>query len=247
MRGMRVLIVGAGGHGKVVLDILRAADLYEPAGFIDADPALAGTSSGGIKVLGAMNLLPKLHRQGIKAAIVAIGDARARRHCAALLRELGIELVNAVHPTAFVSPTAVLGQGVVVAAQAAVSTESRVDDLAIINTSAVVDHECHIGEAAHVCPGAHLAGRVSVGRDSFIGLGANVIQCLKIGEGATVGAGAVVREDVPAFSTVVGVPARVIRAGQEPSRRVEALEPVESVNPAQGTRQEDFSVKPERP
>lgn len=220
MRAMRILIVGAGGHGKVVLDILRAADLYEPVGFIDADPGLVGTCCGGIKVLGAMNLLPKLHRQGIRGAVVAIGDSRARRQCAALLREQGIELVNAIHPTAFVSPTAILGRGIVVAAQAAVSTESRVDDLVIINTSAVVDHECHVGEAAHVCPGARLAGRVSVGPDSFIGLGANVIQCLKIGEGVTVGAGAVVLEDVPAFSTVAGVPARVIRAGKEPFRSV---------------------------
>jgi len=220
MRAMRILIVGAGGHGKVVLDILRAADVYELGGFIDADPALAGTACGGIKVLGAMNLLPKLHRQGILGAVVAIGDSRARRHCAALLREQGIELVNALHPTAYMSPTAVLGQGVVVAAQAAVCTETRVDDLVIINTSAVVDHECHIGEGAHICPGAHLAGRVSVGAGAFVGLGANIIQCLKIGEGATVGAGAVVLEDVPAFSTVAGVPARVIRVGPEPSKLV---------------------------
>jgi UDP-perosamine 4-acetyltransferase len=215
MRGMRILIIGAGGHGKVVLDILRASDLYEPAGFIDADPALAGSFVGGIKVLGAMNLLPKLHRQGIRAAVIAIGDSRARRHCAALLGEQGIALVNAVHPTAFVSTTAVLGRGVVVAPQAAICADCRVGDLSIINTAAVVDHECDIGEAVHVCPGVRLAGRVSVGSGSFIGLGANVIQCLKIGEGTTVGAGAVVLEDVPADSTVVGVPARVIRVGKQ--------------------------------
>jgi len=223
MCGLRVLIIGAGGHGKVVLDILRAGNLYDPAGFIDADPALAGIAVGGIKILGAMNILPKMYRQGIRGAVVAIGDSRARRHCAALLHEQGIELVNAVHPTAFVSPTATLGKGVIVAAQAAISTEGRVDDLVIINTSAVVDHECHIGEAAHICPGVHLAGRVSVGAGAFVGLGANIIQCLKIGEGATVGAGAVVLEDVPAFSTVVGVPARVIRAGQQRPGSVSAV------------------------
>ncbi len=217
MRGLRVLIIGAGGHGKVVLDILRAAGIHEPAGFIDADPVLAGTVTGGVKILGAMNLLPKLRRQGIQGAVVAIGDSRTRRHCAALLREHGIELVNAIHPTAFVSNTAILGQGIVIAAQAAISTDSRVDDLAIINTSAVVDHECRVGHAAHICPGAHLAGRVSVSPGAFIGLGANVIQCLRIGEEATVGAGAVVLEDVAAFSTVAGVPARVIRHGPPPS------------------------------
>jgi UDP-perosamine 4-acetyltransferase len=210
MRGMQVVIIGAGGHGKVVLDILRAADLHEPAGFIDADPALLGTAPLGLKVLGAMNLLPKLVRQGVRGAVVAIGDSRVRRQCAALVREMGLELVNAVHPSAFVSPTATLGRGVVIAAHAVVSTESRVDDLAIVNTSAIVDHECHVGEAAHICPGARLAGRVRIGAGAFIGLGASIIQCLSVGESATVGAGAVVLEDVPTMATVVGVPARVI-------------------------------------
>lgn len=208
---MQVVIIGAGGHGKVVLDILRTAGKYVPAGFVDADTTLARVKVGGLPVFGAGNVLPKLRQQKVRHAIVAIGDNRTRQRYAALLREQGFELVNAIHPTASVSASAMLGENVVIAAQAAVCTEARVADCAIINTAAVVDHECDVAEAVHVCPGAVLAGRVRVGAGAFIGLGANVIQCMTIGEHAVVGAGAVVIEDVPARATVVGVPARVIK------------------------------------
>lgn len=207
-----LLIIGAGGHGKVVLDIVRAAGQFEPVGFLDADPALAGKSCGGLPVLGSATLLPKLRAQGTRHAIVAIGDNRTRQRYAAVVREHGIALASAVHPSAVVSPTAMLGENVVVAAHASVCTECAVADLAIVNTAAVVDHECQVGLAAHIGPGALLAGRVRVGAMAFVGLGAKVIQCLTIGEGATVGAGAVVIHDVPDLATVVGVPARAVRS-----------------------------------
>jgi len=217
MGATQVVIVGAGGHGKVVLDVLRAAGRFEPVGFLDADPSLAGQTVGGLPVLGAVNLLPKLRQQKVHAAIVAIGDNRTRMRYAALLREQGMELVTAVHPAAVVSPAAWLGANVVVSAGAVVCTEARVDDSAIVNTSAVVDHECHVGQAAHVAPAACLAGRVRVGPLAFVGIGAQVIQCRSVGEGATVAAGAVVIEDVPPFATAVGVPARVIKVTPPPA------------------------------
>jgi len=215
-----VVIVGAGGHGKVVLDILRADGRYRPVGYVDADPSLTDSYVGGLPVLGAVNALPRLRQQRIKRAIVAIGDNRTRLHYAGVLLEQGFELVNAVHPTAFVSPNAKLGLNVVVAPHASVVTECTVADSAIINTSAVVDHECEIGEGAHICPGAVLAGRVRVGRAAFIGIGANVIQCRSIGRFAVVGAGAAVIEDVPDYATAVGVPARVLKVSPP-----DALEP----------------------
>ncbi|MGB7160369.1 MAG: acetyltransferase [Tepidisphaeraceae bacterium] len=208
---MDVIILGAGGHGKVVLDILRAAGEHRPVGFVDADRTLAGTIVCGLPVLGPSNLLPKLRQQKIKGAIVAIGDNRTRRSCAALVREHGFELVNAIHPAAVVSPGATIGRNVVVCAGACICVDVKLADSVIVNTNAVVDHECEIDEAAHVCPGALLAGRVRVGAGAFVGLGAKVIQCLTIGAGAVIGAGCVVIEDVPAGATVVGVPARVIK------------------------------------
>ena len=211
---MQLVIIGAGGHGKVVLDILRAAGRYEAVGFVDADPALAGREVNGLPVLGSANMLPKLGQQKIRRAIVAIGDNRARLQYAQLLRGQGFELVNAVHPSAFVSPTARLGVNVVVAPLAAVITDATVGDSAIINTGASVDHEGEVAEGAHVGPGARLAGRVRVGVGAFVGIGATVIQCLSVGRYAMVGAGAVVIADVPEYATVVGVPARVVRVSE---------------------------------
>lgn len=211
---MDVVIVGAGGHGKVVLDILSAAGGHRVVGFLDADPALRGTAVGGLPVLGPVNLLAKLWQQKVRHGVVAIGDNRTRRRYGDLLREQGFTLANAVHPSAVVSAAATLGANVVVAAQAVVGVDARVDDFAIVNTGATVDHECHVGAAAHVTPGVRLAGRVRVGEEAFVGLGAIVIQCLSIGRGATVGAGAVVLTDVPDGATVVGVPARVVKAAR---------------------------------
>ena len=209
------LIIGAGGHGKVVLDILQAGDQYRPAGFIDADPKLAGTTVGDLPVFGAIHLLSRLiakHRIG--AAIIAIGDNRARSSYARAVDACSLPLINAIHPSAVVARSATLGRNVMIAANAVVCTESKIGDFSILNTSATIDHECEIGPAVHVCPGAHLAGRVRVDAGAFIGLGANVIQCLRIGTGAIVGAGAVVLSDVPAHATVVGVPGRIIKSGQ---------------------------------
>lgn len=208
----QLVIIGAGGHGKVVLDILRAAGRFQPVGFVDADPRLAGTSVGGLPVLGPLNVLPKIRQQQrVAHAIVAIGDNRTRLRYLAAVEAEGLELVSAIHPAAFVSPTARLGRNVVVGPNASVVTEAHVGDGTIVNTGAIVEHECELAEAVHVAPGACLAGRVRVGACAFIGIGAQVIQCLAVGEGATVGAGAVVTGDVPDGATVVGVPARVVK------------------------------------
>ena len=203
-----VLIIGAGGHGKVVLDLVRAAGQYKVAGFLDADPALAGTPVANVQVLGQINLLPKLGQQKLKYAIVAIGDNRSRLSYIQTLRDHDFALVTAVHPAAHVSPTARLGQGVVVCPQAVVGTEAQVGDGAIINTAAVVDHECVVAAGVHLAPGALLAGRVKVETSAFVGLGSRVIQCLTVGEWSTVGAGATVIRDVPPSTTVIGTPAK---------------------------------------
>jgi UDP-perosamine 4-acetyltransferase len=210
---MDVLIVGAGGHGKVVLDILRAAGVHTPVGFIDADTSLAGSTIGGLSVFGPPNQLPKLAKK-VKAAIIAIGDNRTRMSYAQILIDHGFELINALHPTASVSGSARLGCNVVIAAGAIVCAEATVGDSTIINTAAVVDHECEIGVAAHVCPTVALAGRVRIGEGAFIGLGSKVIPCISIGEHAVVGAGAVVIRDIPSYATAVGVPAKVIKLSQ---------------------------------
>jgi len=210
---MDVVIVGAGGHGKVVLDILRLRGQHRVIGFLDGDVSLEGQIVCGLPVLGSVNSLSKF-KSKIKGAIVAIGDNRARLTYARKLSDAGISLISAIHPAAVVGAGAVIGANVVLAAGAVIGADANVGDSSIVNTTAVVDHECVLAQGVHICPGALLAGRVRVEVGAFVGLGAKVIQCLTVGAWSIVGAGAVVLKDISEGSTAVGVPARVIRTSE---------------------------------
>ena len=214
---MDVVIMGAGGHGRVVLDALRLAGTHRAIGFLDADTTRAGDEVMGIPILGGVNLFGKLRKQGIGGVIVAIGDNRVRGGYAEAVEQAGFELLTVIHPAAILAPGTHVGRNVFVAAGAIISTGVRIADGAIINTGAVVDHECQIGRFVHICPGALVAGRVEVEERAFVGMGAKVLPCLRIGAEATIGAGAVVLQDVSPRSTVVGVPARAIQSGSDPA------------------------------
>lgn len=208
---MDLILIGAGGHGKVVLDILQCEAKHRVVGFLDADASLHGTSIAGVPVLGGINQLLKLKSQKVRGAVVSIGDNRIRQQYAKEAGDAGLELLSAVHPRAVVARSARIGRNVAVAAGAVICTEAVIGDSSIINTGAIVDHESVVGESVHVCPAATLAGRVRVEDLAFIGMGARIIQCLTVGARAVVGAGAVVRSDVPPDCTVVGVPARIVK------------------------------------
>jgi sugar O-acyltransferase (sialic acid O-acetyltransferase NeuD family) len=208
---MGTVIIGCGGHGRVVLDIYRQARNADPVGFLDGNPDTHGCRIDGLEVLGDPSDITSLSRRGVDSAIVAIGDNATRNMYAQTLSTGGMRLETLVHPKATVADTAKLGRNVVVCAGAVICAHCRIGDSCIINTACIVDHESAIGRAAHLCPGSRLAGRVKVEDFAFVGIGATIIQCLTIGRGSVVGAGAVVLRDVPAFTTVVGVPARAIR------------------------------------
>ncbi len=209
---MRSVIVGAGGHGRVVLDILLRTGAHQVAGFVDSDPSLIGTRMDGRPVLGTLDDLPALRDElGVDAAIVAIGDNGIRREFADKISSMGFVLINAIHPSANLAQSVSLGSNIVIAAGALVCAHCHIGDSVILNTGCIVDHESMIAPGSHVCPGARLAGRVNVQAGAFIGIGATVIQSVQIGHHAIVGAGAVVIDDVSPQSTVVGVPARTKR------------------------------------
>lgn len=208
----KCIILGCGGHGRVVLDILHSMGRHDVVGFIDSNPACLGRRVDGLKVLGQPDDLPRLREDmGIECAVVAVGDNGTRRDLAGHVERCGLELVNAIHPSANLAKNVRLGRNIVVAAGALVCAHCQIGDSVILNTGCIVDHESLIGTATHVCPGARLAGRVTVESGSFVGIGATIIQNIRVGYESVVGAGAVVISDVPSMSTVVGVPARVIK------------------------------------
>ncbi|MFQ5411296.1 MAG: acetyltransferase [Phycisphaerae bacterium] len=208
---MDTLILGAGGHGRVVLDILLQAKAHKPVAFLDNNPALHGRRIDGLPVLGDMSQLPDLRQRGIRHAIVAIGDNGVRKGVADTLEQNDFELINAIHPSAQLAKNVSLGKGVVIAAGALVCAHCQIGDHVILNTGCIVDHESMIGTSAHICPGVRLAGHVTVESAAFIGIGATIIQGLRIGFESVVGAGAVVTGHVDPMTTVVGVPARVVK------------------------------------
>ncbi len=210
-RGDRLVIIGAGGHAKVVADIVMRAGRYDPVGCLDDDPATWSRSVMGLPVLGGLDLLGELRSQGIAWCLVAVGDNRSRLALAARAEAVGYAFPVAVHPRATVAPSACLGPGTVVAAGAVVNPDAVVGRHAIVNSGAVVEHDNILGDGVHISPAAALSGSVIVGDRAHLGVGSRVIPGVRIGADCVVGAGAVVIRDLPDRVVAVGVPARIIK------------------------------------
>ncbi len=210
MSGTRVLVYGAGGHGRVVLDAaLERPDLHV-VGVLDDDPALQGKSVLGVGVLGGAAILVQQEFQGCRV-VVAVGNAEARASVVARVEAAGLQFFSIVHPTAFVARETSVGDGAMVLPMAVVHTGASIGAHAIVNTGAIVEHDCRIGDYAHVAPGVRLGGGVVVGRAALVGIGASVLPGVRVGECAVVGAGAAVITDVQAGVVVGGNPARVLK------------------------------------
>lgn len=198
-----VIVIGAGGHGKVVADaVLCAGDRV--LGFLDDH---ATTPVAGLPILGGID---DYRRFPHAAFVVAIGNATARRQVVQRLD--GVRWHTVIHPAAVVSPMEVsVGEGTVILAGAVVNPGAQIGCHSIINTAAVVEHDNRIGEFAHVSVGARLAGTVSVGDNTWVGIGATVSNNLSICADCLLGAGTVVVRDIDRPGTYVGVPARRLR------------------------------------
>lgn len=202
-----VIVMGAGGHAKVCIELLRASGS-------NVAFAIGGDDSPetcvGVKVLKGDHHLAQLAAEGYSKAFIAIGSNALRSKLADFAIQQGFSLVNAISPMANISPSVTLGVGIAVMAGATINADSRIDDLAIINTGATVDHDCRVGRAAHVAPQCGVAGSVHIGERSFLGIGTKVIPNIEIGAEAIVGAGSVVIRPVQAGSKVLGTPARLV-------------------------------------
>ena len=204
--GRTVVVLGAGGHGKVTISTLKAAGCRVTAVY-DDDSSRIGTKVYGVPVVGpiaqAESLPPRTH------AVIGIGSPPIRRR---LAEQFDFDWVSAVHPHAYVDPTVEFQEGVLVFAGAVVQPDTFLGRHAIVNTSASIDHDGRIGEYVNISPGVHLSGNVTVGNGAMIGIGASVLQGIRIGAGTVIGGGAAVIRDLPEQVVAVGCPARVIRS-----------------------------------
>jgi len=210
----KVIGLGAGGHARVLIEILIALGTVEIVGLLDVNPRLWKTEPLGIPVLGSDELLPKLFEDGIHQVFIGVGstgESNLRRNLFAKAQHLGFVVIACIHPSAVISPSAIFGEGPNVMAGAVVNSATRIGANVIVNTGAIIEHDCLLGDHSHVAPGARLGSAVTVGEGAHIGIGATVRQCIRIGRNSIVGAGAAVVSDVPDDIVVVGVPARPLR------------------------------------
>jgi UDP-N-acetylbacillosamine N-acetyltransferase len=207
-----VIIYGAGGHAKVVAEILRLNGL-KIFGFIDnSNPHRRGEAFYGSKVLGGEEELDEILARGINLCIVAFGNNRLRVQTAVRLSQNKFQIISAIHPTAICAADSSIGEGTVIAAGAVIGPSTRIGKNVIVNTQASLDHDCTIFDGAHIGPGAVVTGGVEVGECAWIGAGAVISDHKKIGSDSIVGAGAVVVKDIPDAVLAIGVPARVTRS-----------------------------------
>ena len=201
----RMYLYGAGGHAKVVLDILASRGVRVVGVFDDNPPAAKlriMEVRDGLRLLGEG--FPKLDAP----MIITVGHNGRRAELAATL---GATYGTAIHGSAIIASTVSIGEGSMVLHGAILQTDARLGRHVLINTAASIDHDNVIGDFVHISPHATLCGHVEVGEGTHVGAGAVVIQKIRVGRWCTIGAGAVVLRDVPDYATAVGNPAKVIK------------------------------------
>ena len=206
-----LLIIGAGGNGRVISDIASSLNRWERIQFLDDAPD-SDKQDPRFPVIGCCDDL-ETAIEAFDDVVVGFGDNTMRSHWSERARICGRDLTTIIAPTAVVSDRATLGPGSVVMSHAVVNAGVVTGSSALINTAATVDHDCLLGDCVHISPGANLGGTVHVGDRSWLGIGCSVRHSIRIESDVVVGAGAVVVCDVRDSVTVVGVPARVVPVG----------------------------------
>ncbi|ASC70807.1 Putative acetyltransferase EpsM [Halomicronema hongdechloris C2206] len=206
---MSLYIYGAGGHGKVVLDILLKQGRKVTA-FVDDSPALSNQTIHGVPVYQGGDTLAQMAAQG--DWIVAIGSNPIRQHIAEKLTTYGASFTSAIHPSAQIAIGVNIRLGTVIMANAVLNTDAQIGHHVIINTGATIDHDCVIGDYCHVAPGCSLCGQVTLGTGVLLGVGSHLCPGVTVGEQTICGAGAVVVKSLPSHCLAYGCPAKIMRS-----------------------------------
>ncbi len=206
---LEIVILGAGGHGRVILDICMIRGMAV-RGFVDHGKS-AGDRLHGTEVLGGDELITHPEFFENAAFIVGVGDLEIRHKMISQVQAYNGIFATLIHPAAIVSPRATIGEGTLVNAGAVVNIDAHIGDHCILNTQCSIDHDCSLGDNVHICPGATLAGGVTCGENAYIGSGATVLPNCRIGRGAMVAGGAIVISDVDDGLTDFGVSGRIFK------------------------------------
>lgn len=206
---MKIAILGNGGHSKVIQDIIACYAAYEIIAILD-DKYEFVTKLNGI-TYAPLFYINQMITEDLKI-IVAIGDNNTRRMFSKKINVDPSQYLTVIHPTAVISPTAVIGHGTVVMPHALIHTDSVIGNQCIINTGSIIEHDNVIGNYTHICPNATLTGNVSVGEGVQIGASVTVIPGVDIGHWSFIGAGSTVIKNVPAHSKAVGSPTRLLNS-----------------------------------
>ncbi|MGD9827262.1 MAG: NeuD/PglB/VioB family sugar acetyltransferase [Hyphomicrobiaceae bacterium] len=212
MTPTKLIMIGAGGHARVLLSALGRAGLWPDACVAREPPPDAWPA--GIAYLGSEDALTSLDRDSVRLVngIGTVKTTTARRQAFERAKALGFTFASVIDPAAFAVADAVIDEGAQLIAGAVIQTGSRIGANVIVNTRAVVDHDGIIGDHSHIATGAALSGNVTLGRGVHVGTGAAIIHGIDIGDEAVVAAGAVVVRNVAARTLVAGVPARALKA-----------------------------------
>ena len=213
-----IIIIGAGGHASVIIDIIEKSKMYRIYGLIDQFLP-QHTIKYGYEIIGDESILLKINKE-IYGGIVTIGDNWVRKKMVDQINLLvpDFKYVTAIHPSAVISDHSKIGDGTAVMAGVIINGNTIIGDQCIINTKSSIDHNCMIGDYVSVAPGATLGGNVKVGDVSAISLGAKVIHSLQIGEHTVIGAGATVLSDIDSYKVAYGTPAKIIRSRTQGER-----------------------------
>lgn len=199
----RVIIIGAGGHAKVVADAVRMGGA-EVVGFLDDNASKHGQPFARSTVLGDVASYEKYANES--SFIIAIGSGEIRKRIYELLD--GVEWYTAIHPSAVIADDVVIGEGSFVGALSVISPDSKIGRHSILNTRSVVEHDCFVGDFTHLAPASTLCGESKVGDLCWVGAGATVINGISVCDDVMIGACATVVKDIEECGTYIGTPAR---------------------------------------
>lgn len=208
-----VVIVGAGGFGREVLEIFKAQNkiskTWDILGFVDEDKQLHGKIMNGYPVLGGLDWLRE-HNNDNLGCVCAIGTCETRKQVVEKLQEIGVNFHNAIHPSVIMSEFAELGKDVIICAGSILTVNIKIGDHVHINLNSTIGHDAVIGSYCTINPIVAINGNNHLAEGVYIGTGATFIQGISVGSWSTIGAGAVVIEHIPDKVVAVGVPAKVI-------------------------------------